>query len=1104
MKQINPHSGFRIAKLEVFNWGTFDHKVLSLSFEGENALLTGDNGSGKSTLVDALLTLLVANRKRNYNLASGSERRERTEHTYVRGAYGRGQNEFNQGEIRHLRGEDQFSVLIAQFTNQATDGVISLAQFFWFEKSELRKFYVVSHKDLNVVKHFSSFKTPSELRSKLKSETTTEIFSSFTEYENYFIKFVGLRSTKALDLFNQITTIKEVGRLNDFVRTHMLDVPQTDEHLTALHANYQNLTLAYQSIVAAKKQLAELVPIALAAGSYQELEIEKIALEKISENIPGYFDSLKSHVLQNLLQIKSLNCTRKEDLLKNVKTQEQGLSAEIKELELVVNQDDAGQATQRLDLLIKQLESQKSEKETLQQKYESLCQALDLPATFSSATFYKNRTAAESALTVARLNLESTQNEVFSTRKKIEELVADKNSQLLELHSLKGQRTQIPSRHLKLREDLAQHLGIDCLTLPFVAELIRVIPEEKIWEATLEKVLFSFGLRLLVPTQFYSKVNRYFSKTNLHLKIVYHAVGVNEIFLQQKTEIKNSLFSKIEIKKNAKEFGEWIKQRILRDYNFQCADTLLEFEKLEMALTREGLVKRSGSYHEKDDRFGQGDRSRYILGWDNSEKLAGLQKQVMDLSSAEQKEQKLLKILSEKTASISARLEALLYFLNFDQFEKIDTSALCDEIKKLENSKKLLKGRSQNSLKVEERLKAARIDFEKQRQSSDQTLLELGLIRSEMCQLQSELKKCTAKENTEQREITTAFFKREKLKIDIDDLPGLETSLQLVSAKITDKNRTLNAKSSSLQTQLLRRMAQFKAQFPAHSKNLDASLEYVQAFCDLKESLEKESLPEHEKRFKTLLNKSLMSDMLAFKSTLELAYEDLQENISALNQALTNISYSDKTYVQIKVEKTKDIDVREFQNLLKNALTLKDKSTDAEFEESFNRIKKILDRLLLENRWKDKVTDIRHWGDFFITELFSDGSGQKNFYSDSSGLSGGQKAKLAFTILASAISHQFGLSETSAAEKSFRFVVIDEAFSKSDETNSKFAMELFKRLGLQLMVVTPKDKIHIVEPYVKNIFVTKMNDESNTSMLNNIKIKQFMHSSQHVETAVLN
>src|SRR5690554_3482848 len=45
-------AGFRLQRLEVYNWGTFDKRVWIMRPEGRNALLTGDIGSGKSTLVD--------------------------------------------------------------------------------------------------------------------------------------------------------------------------------------------------------------------------------------------------------------------------------------------------------------------------------------------------------------------------------------------------------------------------------------------------------------------------------------------------------------------------------------------------------------------------------------------------------------------------------------------------------------------------------------------------------------------------------------------------------------------------------------------------------------------------------------------------------------------------------------------------------------------------------------------------------------------------------------------------------------------------------------------------------------------------------------------
>ena len=54
-----PAPGWRLDRLEVRNWGTFDQRVWTLVLGGASGLLTGDIGSGKSTLVDAVTTLLL-------------------------------------------------------------------------------------------------------------------------------------------------------------------------------------------------------------------------------------------------------------------------------------------------------------------------------------------------------------------------------------------------------------------------------------------------------------------------------------------------------------------------------------------------------------------------------------------------------------------------------------------------------------------------------------------------------------------------------------------------------------------------------------------------------------------------------------------------------------------------------------------------------------------------------------------------------------------------------------------------------------------------------------------------------------------------------------
>ncbi|MEY3282453.1 MAG: hypothetical protein RIR86_466, partial [Acidobacteriota bacterium] len=80
-------AGFRLQRLEVLNWGTFDGRVWTLCLGGENGLLTGDIGSGKSTLVDAVTTLLVPSHRVAYNKAAGADNRERSLRSYVLGFY---------------------------------------------------------------------------------------------------------------------------------------------------------------------------------------------------------------------------------------------------------------------------------------------------------------------------------------------------------------------------------------------------------------------------------------------------------------------------------------------------------------------------------------------------------------------------------------------------------------------------------------------------------------------------------------------------------------------------------------------------------------------------------------------------------------------------------------------------------------------------------------------------------------------------------------------------------------------------------------------------------------------------------------------------------
>lgn len=184
-------SGFRLKRLEVFNWGTFDKRVWTLSLDGKNGLLTGDIGSGKSTLVDAITTLMVPAQRIAYNKAAGADSKERTLRSYVLGNYKSERNEAT-GTTKpvSLRDHNSYSVILGVFHNAGYDQTVTLAQVFWMKdglgtQGQPARFFVGAERDLSIATDFAHFGTEiAALRKKLRG-LGAEIEDSFPKYGKY-------------------------------------------------------------------------------------------------------------------------------------------------------------------------------------------------------------------------------------------------------------------------------------------------------------------------------------------------------------------------------------------------------------------------------------------------------------------------------------------------------------------------------------------------------------------------------------------------------------------------------------------------------------------------------------------------------------------------------------------------------------------------------------------------------------------------------------------------------------------------------------------------------------------------------------------------------
>lgn len=257
-------SGFRLSRLEVFNWGTFDGRVWTLQLDGKNGLLTGDIGSGKSTLVDAITTLLVPAYRVAYNKAAGADSKERTLRPYVLGHYKSERNEVTgAAKPVSLRDQHSYSVILGVFHNTGYDQTVSLAQVFWMKdvQGQPARFFLGAERDLSITTDFANFGTDiTALRKRLRG-SGAELHDSFEEYSKWFRRCFGIANKQALELFHQTVSMKSVGNLTDFVRSHMLEPSEIAPRIQALIGHFDDLNRAHQAVLKAQHQVKLLTPL---------------------------------------------------------------------------------------------------------------------------------------------------------------------------------------------------------------------------------------------------------------------------------------------------------------------------------------------------------------------------------------------------------------------------------------------------------------------------------------------------------------------------------------------------------------------------------------------------------------------------------------------------------------------------------------------------------------------------------------------------------------------------------------------------------------------------------------------------------------------------
>jgi uncharacterized protein YPO0396 len=1074
--------GFRLQRLEVLNWGTFDKRVWRYELDGRNGLLTGDIGSGKSTLIDAITTLLVPAHRVAYNKAAGADARERSPRSYVLGHYKSERNEVT-GTARPvaLRDASSYSVVLGVFRNEGYDQAVTLAQVFWLKdpQGQPARLFVATERALAIADDFSGFGSDiAALRKKLRG-AGCELFDSFPPYGAWFRRRFGIEHEQALELFHQTVSMKSVGNLTDFVRSHMLEPFDSGQRIEALIRHFDDLDRAHQAVLKAKRQVDLLTPLVQDGTRHLALAAEIQGWRDARDQLRPYFARLKGALLDRRLGLLAEDAARLDAQIERLDAQRETERIEVGRLERALR-DNGGDRLEELAAEIRRLEQDKEQRQKKSNRFQALLARIDEASAADEAGFLAQQQSIAQRAEGLRERIADLDNrereEDFAFRKGREEHTALSD----EIDSLQRRKSNIDAAQIRIRDALCAALSIGEDEVPFAGELIQVREDERDWEGAAERLLRGFGLALLVPDIHYKAVADWVDRRHLGARLVYFHVRPRKA-AQGAASHPQSLVRKLVIKPDSPHY-EWLEHELRQRFEVACCDTGEQFRREARAITRAGQIKDPSGRHEKDDRSRIDDRGRYVLGWSNADKLRALRDQRERLKARLTTLEQRIGEIQQARNELRSRLEALSKLEEFTGFADIDWMSPARQIAALTEERARLEAASDALQELGRQLEAAQgrlTEVERQRDAARDKRSAVATKQEAAQTLRDQARTAWADAPLTEAQIERLdAWRSQALNEHQLTVESCDNREQEVRKWLQERIDAEDKRLARLTVRIVDAMRVFKEEFKAEAAEMDVSLAALPEYERMLAGLKGDDLPRFEARFKELLNVNTINEIANFNAQLARERETIKERVDFINQSLQAIDYNPGRYIKLVALPCPDAEIRDFQQDLRacteGAMT---GSADEQYSEAkFLQVKAIIDRFRgreglsdADRRWTAKVTDVRNWFLFSASERWRADGAEHEHYSDSGGKSGGQKEKLAYTVLAASLAYQFGLEWGAVRSRSFRFVVIDEAFGRGSDESAQYGLRLFQQLNLQLLIVTPLQKIHIIEPFVSSV-----------------------------------
>ena len=413
-----------------------------------------------------------------------------------------------------------------------------------------------------------------------------------------------------------------------------------------------------------------------------ELKERAKELDELKEVAPIYFTTLRKDLLSNEIEKQKVELDRCNSQIDNLKSDIEQKNSDKTDLIVAIKQDEVGNKIANLDRQIKDQTREKESREKRLKKYNNLINKVNLQENPSAECFEAQLEKVKELVVSSGEEAQNTQRLLFGEEQQIEQLKRTYDDKYAELETLNNQKNNITGRVADIRQEILLATGASEAEIPFVGELIQVKSESKQkWEFAIEKLLHNFALQLLVPEQYYSAVNEYVNNNNLRGRVIYQQIKKDSYLNQFIPDVPDSLRSKIDINTQS-DYSEWVENHILKHFDYVCCDDLDSFKSYKRALTSLGLIK-NDRRHEKDDRSNSIDKSRFVLGWDNKDKIKIIKASLRSIDNEIKEAEKRIKTYERQYNRLNSEKETAVKLSEYTNYQELDWQSVAVGIQKI-------------------------------------------------------------------------------------------------------------------------------------------------------------------------------------------------------------------------------------------------------------------------------------------------------------------------------------------------------------------------------------------------------------------------------------